>query len=472
MKYSVLLILFIISLHLVALGQDGQKVLDFNTYMQRVQEHHPMAKAATLSPDKGKAYLLNARGAFDPKAYGNLRQKMYDGLRYYHLPEVGLRIPTWFGMELESGYSRYSGQYLNPENKQPENGLGFLGISIPIGQGLFIDERRTELKMAQNYLELTREEQRRMLNDLLYMAGQAYWSWFELHHSALIYKKARELAELRFDFVRQSVYLGDRSPFDTLEARIQVQNRELVWRKAEMERMKAALKLSLYLWHDGLIPLELDSLTSPVSMEVANLMPLSTRNVSSDSLLANHPELNMRRINIAKQGIERRWKREQIKPSINLKYNALSRTNYEYSMSHPDWNNYQFAVQVSTPLFLRKQRGELKLADLKIQESMLKLESQKLSVKREVETAFIARDYNLEQVLLSEENVRDLAALVQGERRLFQSGESSLFMINSREVMFISASIQLLQNMAELRNSDLQWAYAGGILTDMYTSIP
>jgi hypothetical protein len=39
--------------------------------------------------------------------------------------------------------------YLNPENTVPNAGLTSLGISVPLGQGLFINQRMADLRKAK-----------------------------------------------------------------------------------------------------------------------------------------------------------------------------------------------------------------------------------------------------------------------------------------------------------------------------------
>jgi hypothetical protein len=57
--------------------------------------------------------------------------------------------PTWYGIEIKAGFDQNEGYYLNPENTVPNAGLTSLGISVPLGQGLFINQRMADLRKAK-----------------------------------------------------------------------------------------------------------------------------------------------------------------------------------------------------------------------------------------------------------------------------------------------------------------------------------
>ena len=71
---------------------------------------------------------------------------------------------------------------------------------------------------------------------------------------------------------------------------------------------------------------------------------------------------------IESQQINLRLSRESLKPTINLKYNALAENQFENTFDTYNMNNYKWGAEVSFPLFIRKERGQVKLDKLKIRE--------------------------------------------------------------------------------------------------------
>ena len=63
--------------------QDSGRVLGFVEYMRWVETQHPVSKQAALIPGIADAYLLRARGDFDPKAFYQVNGKRYDESRWF-----------------------------------------------------------------------------------------------------------------------------------------------------------------------------------------------------------------------------------------------------------------------------------------------------------------------------------------------------------------------------------------------------
>jgi len=71
-----------------------------------------------------------------------------------------------------------------------------------------------------------------------------------------------------------------------------------------------------------------------------------------------------------------------------------------------------------------------------------------------------------DQIALFSTTTRDFRSLLEGERQMFDNGESSLFMVNAREMSYISARVQLLELLVQNRNSILGASFAGGLLAN------
>ncbi len=454
---------------LLVQGIQGQsvelKVFSFDEFMSRVIEHHPLARQADLQKSKGEAYVLKARGNFDPKLQSGLNQKYFDDKTYYSFLNAGLKIPTWFGIEFQGGYEQNNGQFLNPENSNPNVGLVYAGVSLPIGKGLFMDERRATLKKAQLYQESTIAQRQSLINDLLYNAGTAYWDWFAAFNSTQIYSEALELASTRFEQVKRSASLGDRPFIDTLEAGIQVQNRMLLLQQAKLDFANATALLGTFLWDEGLIPLEVgDNTVAPSMQETSSLKPSGSYFIQLDSLSQFHPELIQYRFKIDQLEIDQMYKREQLKPTLNLKYNALNEPVNGDVFSSYSVNNYDWGIEFGLPLLLRSERGDVRLNNIKIQESEYDLLSKQQIITYKARAALNDWQMTHEQVTLYKKTVQDYSGLLAGERSLFSNGESSLFMVNSRETGYINANIKLVELLAKNRKAQVSADYALGVL--------
>jgi len=221
--------------------------------------------------------------------------------------------------------------------------------------------------------------------------------------------------------------------------------------------------LQVFLWAGGRIPLELDPNTIPfLGTETESRAPSLTLISEMASLIANHPELIIYDLKIDQLEIEQRWKREQLKPVANLKYNSLAENNADIQI--PQLNNYTWGIEVQMPLFLRKERAALEMARIKIKDTSFSMDIKRASLISKAQMAMNDWNTNLSLITLYTQTVLDYQNLLLGERRMFNAGESSLFLINSREMSYISAQIKLIELQIKAEKAALQVQYAAGVL--------
>jgi hypothetical protein len=69
-----------------------------------------------------------------------------------------------------------------------------------------------------------------------------------------------------------------------------------------------------------------------------------------------------------------------------------------------------------------------------------------------------------EQVTCTEKTVLDYNGLLTGERTLFNNVESSLFMVNIREMGYINVKIKLVELLAKIRKAKVPADYTFRIM--------
>jgi len=469
MRTVFLLFLMVYSISTIGQDQDSSihidETLDYTTFMELVKNHHPLAMNAQLQSDLGEMNLRANRGGFDPKLYADVSQKYFDELQYYSHQEGGIVVPTWLGIEVESGYQNNDGTYLNPEEFVPDDGLWWAGLSVPIGRDLFIDSRRAALRKAQLYQKGTVIERRLMLNDLLVEAGQAYWDWFASYNAFRVLDEAVQVVQTRYDNTLIGAKLGEQANIDTVESKIQLFNRKAKYQEARAKYLNTQVLLSTFLWDKGQIPLVLRSDVRPP--EILNMDPVPSSTIYEDSLLNNHPMLQYNRLKIDQLEIDRRLKAEQIKPKLDLKYRALQ-TAWEYDREGAGIlnDNYSWGLSFSFPILIRKERGELQKMKIMLQQSENEFFSKRQELQFKLRKAINDWDASARQAELYRDASLDYQRLLEAEQRLFNVGESSVFMVNSRELGYISAQLNWIKSMADNRISELDTYYMLGILSD------
>lgn len=457
---------FYILFSLFAIQSFSQEiVLEYADYMQQVKMHHPVARQANISLELGDAYLTKTRGAFDPKIDGNANQKYFKDQQYYSLLNAGLKIPTWYGVSFQTGYELTSGQYLNPERTLPDEGLWYAGVNVSVGRGLIIDQRRAEFKKAKIFQESSLQNKRMILNELYLQSSMAYWDWFKAYNKMLVYQEAVQNALERFEGVKISAIAGDKPFMDTLEASIQLQNRVFNYLNAELEYQNASDLLEIYLWESGYIPVELDSNTIPAAQNQVSINAIDPEIAMMVDSIANfHPELLNAQYKIDQQKIDLKLSRENLKPTLNFKYNALMEPLNGDAGSIYSLSNYQWGAEFSYPLFIRKERGELKINKLKVENLEQELFFKTEQIQFKIKYALNSWSTTYKQILIWQKTTNDYLRLLENEKVLFEIGESSLFMINSREKAYINARLLLIETIANNKKEELKTKYAIGVL--------
>jgi outer membrane protein TolC len=457
-KVGLLLFWLLASTSLMA--QESQR-LSFEDYMQWVQDYHPIAIQADLNLRLGQMEVRKARGGFDPMVYGNLDKKEFNQSTYFEKREAGLVVPTWMGVELMSSFEQNNGTFLNSESALPTNGLFSAGAAVNLGQGLILDDRRATLQKAQLYEQATEVERLNFRNELNLQATAAYWKWAAAYENKLVLEDGVKLAKIRYDGVKRSYELGDQAAIDTVEALSQLLNRQYRLQLAENSFFENTQVLNTYLWNESGDPMLLESAVIPQALsQFLNAAPEAEE---LRALVGRHPELLLTDFDLASLNVERRLKTQELLPVVKLKYNFLTETVADAQPSPLFENNYKWGISVYTPLLLRKTRGDLgsTKAKIEIKQTGRNLKEQQLRTKLETEL----NSWNVlnQQVRTLTENVKSLEALLTGETRRFEIGESSLFLVNAREVAVFDSRVTLNELSAMLHIAYAKTRFAAGI---------
>ncbi|MBL0037246.1 MAG: TolC family protein [Flavobacteriales bacterium] len=441
-------------------------VLTREAFVRMVLENHPMARQAALRTELGEATVRSARGGFDPVATANYDEKQFDEKNYFQLFDAGLKVPTWYGVELFAGYQENSGDLLDPQSTTPGDGLIKLGGQVSVGQGLFIDQRRATLRKSQAYLRATQAEQEQMLNDLLLQALNDHTDWVAAYRALEVSNSAVDLTNARLDNVRGSWRGGDRPAIDTLEAYLQFQDRQMRQQQASLNFRNAGLRLSNHLWNAAQQPLELQPGVIPAPADLASPATFQLSDTAITNAVANHPLLTQAGARIDQLEIDRRLRNEYLKPELDLKYQWLGNggalTNEQGTTLLGD--GYQFGVGFQVPLFLRRERGELTFAKLRLTDANLGLDRDRLRIRNRINERVNDIAVFGDQMRLGADMVVNNERLLAGENQRFAAGESSLFLVNAREVPLIDARIRQVDLEARLRKAFFSLDHEAGTL--------
>ena len=462
MKIVFAILSFILTSILSFAQNPSNNILTLEACTNLVKKNHPYALQADIFVDRAKAELQRASGLFDPFAFTSIDQKYFQEKNYFSNLNSGIGVQTTTGIGVNTGFNRSGGMFLNPEKNYPLQGLWTAGVSVPLGQGLFIDDNRAAFKQAKIFNNNSSSQRQKLLNDLLFNAIKQYWSWSLSYNQYQVNQELYNLAKQRFEGIRESFLSGDRSALDTLESAIQMQTRKLQMEETRINAQKEANDLSAFLWADSGEPIRLNENNAPESLESKHIQAHIKRD---SSIILQHPELLLIGARIADMQVQKKLAADKLKPRLNVLYN-LQTPNENQFVSSFNINNYRWGLDFSMPLFLRRERGRLKSTQFQVQEIKL-LEAQR---KTEISNNLNFYDgliANLNgQVAIARQIVAGSKILLDAEKTQFDAGESSVFLINSRENTLATNQIKLLEIQAKLQVANAGSHYVAGRLAE------
>lgn len=438
MKSKLFYIFIFICSSMNLFGQNNPTEFTYNEFLGYVKKYHPLVKQADLKLNEAQANLMQARGAFDPKIEVDFNEKQFKDNQYYSILNSSFKIPTWYGIELKAGFDNSEGIYVNPENTLPNSGLTSFGISVPVGQGLFINQRMADIRKAKIAQNLNAAERNLQAIEVLHEASVSYVNWKRAFEEVKLYENYLVNASNRYKGIEKLISEGDKPAIDSIEAGIVVKTRLLNLEDAKLKLIKAKLELSNYLWLENNVPLELkDDLIPEITLSktIKEVLQINELNPID---LNNHPKIKALDAKIAMLKVDKKLKANALLPKLDVSYNYLSEPSY---IDNYRFEDYKIGVNFSFPLFLRKERAGVKLATIKIQDSEFGLQFERKSLENKIKSQQQEITSLEKQREYIRKLIQDYNTLLNAEDRLFEMGESSLFVINSRENTLVSSQI-------------------------------
>lgn len=429
-------------------------------FMAIVQKYHPVVLQANIDVAISKSAVRQSRGAFDPTVNWSSEQKTLDGKKYFSYDDVQLNIPTWYGLQFSVGATDIAGYYINPEVTPGR--LNYVGVKMSPNE-IIMDKRRAALRQAQAMMSLSIAERQLVVNDLIFEALAVYYEWVKEYQIYSFLNQVVENNKQRFSFIKSEYLLGNRPAIDTIEALAQWQSFQQQQLQAWMSFQNSGWQLATFLWLDNNTSFDWQSSITPEVPEFSiaqNAIGLIEQIKHFDWQV--HPKMKMIQAKTDFVQIDKRLKLQSLYPKVNIKANTLSRQ-FSDDLLMPSTDRYKLDFGVSMPLFLREARGSYKMAQLKL--NALKIDQQQTEWQLKTKANNYQQQFeNLNQQLQVFNQVfSNYQQLFQGEKMKFEVGESTVFLLNAREMKLLEVQQKMVDLTAKMRKTQagLIWSIAG-----------
>lgn len=411
------------------------QVFTLKDFMQTIAQYHPVMQRITLLENEADANLQMTRGVFDPYIESSLAQKEYADKLYYRMWNSTLTIPVWSGIDVYAGLAQNDGIYIDPSNTIPDVGLYKAGIKADVLQGLLTNRRQTDVAQAKIMQESNANEQMVMRNRVYAEALTDYFNWSRAYQVLQLYQTFAERAQVRYNGVVAMHRAGDIPAVDTLEAFIQLQDRLTLYNDAFIQYVYALQTVNGYLWNSNTQPVRLQEDQIPEQLDSLQLF----QNLPTVTDWLAHPLVRDYQFALQSLDLEERLKKQYVLPKLSLNYGVLMPVGFTENVN-PD--QYQFGMSFQYPLFTRNARGSLELTRIKQRETDLK-RVEKLN-ELQLKSTILEQEVTLkrEQLSLYTSMQRNALTLLQAEETKFSVGESSLFLVNARELSYLNSAVK------------------------------
>ncbi|MEY2925312.1 MAG: hypothetical protein RLZZ337_1862, partial [Bacteroidota bacterium] len=184
----------------------------------------------------------------------------------------------------------------------------------------------------------------------------------------------------------------------------------------------------------------------------------------TEDLVYNHPIIQLIENDSLINNANIRLMREYFKPQVDLAFkfqqDAADVGSFNYSF---DQNRY-VGLNMYMPLFLRKERAKANQLETKQQMLVNKKSETFVKIKNDLDIALNNTQTLARSVSLWQNITENYEQLLIAEQTKFNLGESSLFILNNRELRWIDSREKYIKDYVQYRVQALQYYYTLGLL--------
>jgi len=448
----------------------------------KAMENNLKVAVEVYNPEMADVSVTQAKGLFMPRFDVGYSNRQNENPSYWWIQGAGT---------VESKYSNYSialvqqiptgGNFsLSMASYKSETNEGFQLINPRYGSTLQFDFTqpllknfgykisRKEIIVAQNNLDISRNQFKLILQDTIYKVQEAYWNLVYVTEDYKVKQQALQLAKDLLAKNKKEVEVGKLAPIEILNAESVVAQRE-----ADILQAEALIKGSEDILKNILnLPEEEISLKKIVPLDE----PLfAKKEISLDDALKqaiiNRPDLKMNQTNVESKNLNLSVAKNQMLPGLDLNFSywspGISGDRIIYEGDNPFYgvvlgkekgtasdsvrdafkllyNNWTLGVTLSVPLSNVLTRAEYVRARMGLEQSLLELKNSEKQILLEVRDAVRQIDTNAKRVE-AYRLARELAEkrMIAEEKKLNVGLTTNYFVLEYQEKLANARSMEL-----------------------------
>jgi len=416
--------------------------------LESVVSQYPVLLAAIQERAMAEGKALGAQGAFDTKLSAKSEMNQFG---FYKNRTNGAEVSQPLrnlGGEVFGGYKRGQGNFGPWEEDllSLSGGEWSGGIRLPLFRNREIDERRTDLLIAELSITLANASIEKQRLKLFETAAKFYWEWASAGLKLQVAEALLQIAEERIQQVEEFVDAGQVAAIEVVDNRRAIFQRRSAVVSAERALQNAAFELSLFYRGDDGQPRIAPRERLPQLPEPALLTP---ERIEADLMRALdiRPEILGTEVEQQQSDAALKLAQNQMKPEIDVSA-QYGRDNGTGSITKRG-SEFIAGLTLKTPFQRRKAKGEMAIQEAKLAQLDQKLRFARDRVSVEVRDAVSALEAAFQRLELTRLEAEAARQLAEAERERFELGDSTLFVVNLRELSAADARLKVITSLAE-----------------------
>ena len=430
-----------------------EKPLLLPEVLASVKKQYPPFLAALIDQDIAKGRIRQALGSFDLNLNSGGAKSLAgpnDGAAGYAI--LDQPFPFWGG-NVYGGYTSYADYYLLSSGYLPNynknnslgnsEGVGLVGLRIPLLKDGVIDERRAKLWQAKIDEELADPVILRQYLDFIRAATISYYTWLASGHRLALTEELLRIAKDRDSAITEQVKLGAAAPIVQVNNQQMVVSREIAMVVAKRRFQASAIELSLfYRTLESAQPIIAARDRLPKSFPPQPLMEESRMTSDLAKAVFQRPEMRRIELLLKKADIDHRLAKNSLLPNLDIGLLAAQPAFYGQT-------ELEGLVQLKMPLQQREAEGRVDVADSTISRLNLEKQFTRDRIIADVRDAFVAVDAAYHALQKTRRNVDLTRQLQTAEQERLKLGATDLLNLQIREQFTFDAEVLEVEAQAD-----------------------
>jgi outer membrane protein TolC len=423
----------------------SEKPLLLPEVLASVKKQYPPFLAALIDQDIAKGRIRQALGSFDLNLNSGGAKSLAgpnNGAAGYAILDQPL--PFWGG-SVYGGYTSYADYYLLSSGYLPNynknnslgnsEGVGLVGLRIPLLRDGVIDERRAKLWQAKIDQELADPVILRQYLDFIRAATISYYTWVASGHRLALTEELLRIAQDRDTAIAEQIKLGATAPIVQVNNQQMVVSREIAMVVAKRRFQASAIELSLfYRTPESSQPIIAQRGRLPKNFPPQPLFEESRMTADLAKAVFQRPEMRRIELLIKKADIDQRLAKNTLLPNLDVGLLAAQPAFYGET-------ELEGLVQLKMPLQQREAEGRVDVANSAMSRLNLEKQFTRDRIVADVRDAFVSVDAAYDALKKTQRNVALARQLQSAEQERLKLGATDLLNLQIREQFTFDAEV-------------------------------